>query len=90
LQRWAAARRGEVEATPMEALLPVAIVTGIVFGVALAGLGIGAMANRRCLRGSCGGAEPRTADGLSLRCMLCPRRRRKREAAREEQPGHGR
>lgn len=60
----------------MEAL-PVLIVTGVAFAVALAGLGIGAMANRRCLRGSCGGAELPTADGLSLRCLVCPRRRRK-------------
>jgi hypothetical protein len=56
----------------MEALLPVLAVTGIVFGLALAGLAVGAMANRTCLRTSCGGV-----DGRSLRCLLCPRRRRK-------------
>jgi hypothetical protein len=68
----------------MEMLLPVLLVTGIVFGVALVGLGVGAMANRSCLRGSCGGAGLRGADGLSLRCMVCPRRRGERAAPRAD------
>jgi hypothetical protein len=68
----------------METLLPVLLVAGVVFGVALVGLGVGAMANRSCLRGSCGGAGLRASDGLSLRCMICPRRRGEREVPRED------
>jgi len=60
----------------MSPWLAVLAVTAVLFALAMAGLGIGAMTGRRCLRGSCGGAEARTADGLSLRCMVCPKRRR--------------
>lgn len=59
----------------MGAWLWVLAITVALFALAMAGLGIGAMANRRCLRGSCGGADARTADGLSLRCLVCPNRR---------------
>jgi hypothetical protein len=61
----------------MESALLILAITAALFALALAGLGIGAMTNRQCLRGSCGGAEARTADGLSLRCMVCPNRRRR-------------
>jgi hypothetical protein len=58
------------------ALLVVFGVVTVVFALAIAGLAIGVMTTGRCLRGSCGGPDLRAADGLSLRCMLCPNRRR--------------
>ena len=55
-----------------------------VFALAIAGLAIGVMVTGRCLRGSCGGPDVRGADGLSLRCLFCPSRRRGTGAKEEE------
>jgi len=70
----------------MDAPLLILAVTAALFALALAGLGIGALASRQCLRGSCGGADTRSADGLSLRCMVCPNRRRRRTERANDVP----
>ena len=59
-------------------LVPVFLITLAVFGLAVAAMAVGVIFSGRCLHGSCGGAELRTRDGLSLRCMVCPNRRRRR------------
>ncbi len=58
--------------------LAVLAVTLALFGLALAGLGIGVMAGRRCLRGSCGGPEVLGPSGERLSCDTCPNRRRRK------------
>lgn len=55
--------------------LAVIAVTLALFALAIAGLAVGAMAGRRCLRGSCGGPEIRGPDGEPLSCEACPRRK---------------
>jgi len=57
-------------------LTPMFLITLVVFGLAIAAMAVGVIFSGRCLHGSCGGSDVRTADGLSLRCMLCPNRRR--------------
>ncbi|MEM6928138.1 MAG: hypothetical protein AAF602_14495 [Myxococcota bacterium] len=52
----------------MEILLAMAI-----FGVAMAGMGVGVLFSDRSLRGSCGGPDVVTADGEALSCGACPR-----------------
>ena len=47
-----------------------------IIGLAVLGMALGVMATGRCLRGSCGGAEMRIADGRSLSCATCPNRKR--------------
>lgn len=59
------------------ATLALLAVTLALFGLALAGLGIGVMAGRRCLRGSCGGPEVLGPNGERLSCDTCPNRRRR-------------
>lgn len=55
--------------------LAVLAVTLALFALAIAGLAVGAMAGRRCLRGSCGGPEVLGPDGEPLSCEACPRRK---------------
>jgi hypothetical protein len=57
-------------------LTPVFLITLAAFGLAVAAMAVGVIFSGRCLHGSCGGPELRTRDGLSLRCLLCPSRRR--------------
>ena len=57
-------------------LAPVFAITLTVFGLAVAAMAVGVIFSGRCLHGSCGGPELRTRDGLSLRCLVCPNRRR--------------
>ncbi|MEN0066996.1 MAG: hypothetical protein AAGA48_33000 [Myxococcota bacterium] len=52
----------------MEILLAMGI-----FGVAMAGMGVGALFSNRSLRGSCGGPDIVTANGDALSCGACPR-----------------
>ena len=47
-----------------------------IIGLAVLGMSLGVMATGRCLRGSCGGPEVRLADGRSLSCAACPKRKR--------------
>lgn len=53
----------------------------VVFGLTLAllaagllAMAIGVLFRRPCLRGSCGGAEVKDADGESISCATCPNR----------------
>ena len=38
-------------------------------------MAVGVMVNGRCLRGSCGGVDVLDAEGESLACAACPKRR---------------
>ena len=58
----------------LSVLTPVFLITLVAFGLAIAGMAVGVIFSGRCLRGSCGGPELRTHDGLSLRCLVCPNR----------------
>lgn len=49
------------------------VLTMGIFGIAMAGMGIGVMFSNRSLRGSCGGPEIVTANGEALSCGACPR-----------------
>jgi hypothetical protein len=60
----------------LSVLTPVFLITLAVFGVAVAAMAVGVIFSGRCLHGSCGGPELRTREGLSLRCLVCPNRRR--------------
>jgi len=53
----------------------VLLVSVVLVGLAVAGMAIGVMFRRPCLRGSCGGRELRDAQGRSLSCATCPNRR---------------
>ena len=55
-----------------------------IVGLAVLGMALGVMTTGRCLRGSCGGAEVRPADGGSLNCADCPNRRRAALTLRRE------
>lgn len=43
--------------------------------LAVAGMALGVMFRRPCLRGSCGGPERLGPDGRSISCEACPNRR---------------
>lgn len=58
-------------------LTPVFLITLVVFGLAILAMAVGVILSGRCLHGSCGGPDLRTRDGLSLRCLVCPYRRRR-------------
>jgi len=45
--------------------------------LALAGMAVGVMFKRPCLRGSCGGPGVVAPDGRKLSCADCPNRRRR-------------
>jgi len=67
----------------LSVLTPVFLITLIAFGLAVAGMAVGVIFSGRCLHASCGGPEPRTRDGLSLRCLVCPNRWRGGEERRD-------
>lgn len=67
----------------LSVLAPIFLITLVVFGVAIAAMAVGLILSGRCLHGSCGGPEMRTRDGLSLRCIVCPNRRRRGDGPRE-------
>jgi hypothetical protein len=49
------------------------LLTVVVFGAAMAGLGLGLIGGRR-LRGSCGGLSAVGPDGDPMTCGACPKR----------------
>jgi hypothetical protein len=58
------------------ALLPVFVAVLAIVGIAVAGMAIGVMMKRPCLRGSCGGAAVTGPGGQKLSCETCPNRKR--------------
>jgi hypothetical protein len=54
----------------------VLLISVALVGLAVAGMAIGVMFRRPCLRGSCGGPEVLDVHGRSLSCSACPNRRR--------------
>ncbi|MYN66946.1 MAG: hypothetical protein F4X11_18245 [Acidobacteria bacterium] len=50
------------------------LTTGVIAGVMLV-MAVGLLFKYPCLRGSCGGPDVVDAEGRSLRCDACPRRR---------------
>lgn len=66
----------------------VLLVSVLLVGIAVAGMAIGVMFRRPCLRGSCGGPAVRDAQGRSLSCEACPRRQRDAgQAGHQRHPG---
>ena len=63
-------------------LLVVLLASVVLIGASLAAMAIGVMFRRPCLRGSCGGAEVKTASGEGLSCATCPNRKNKHPPAR--------
>ena len=59
-----------------DSLLPVFLAALAILGVAVAGMAIGVMMKRPCLRGSCGGPAVAAPDGRKLSCETCPNRKR--------------
>lgn len=58
----------------MHALFVLAFVAALI-ALAMLGMAVGVLWRRPCLRGSCGGAEVRAADGTPLSCRACPKRK---------------
>jgi len=48
----------------------------VLLGLGIAGMAIGVIFRRPCLRGSCGGPAVLAPDGSKLSCDSCPNRRR--------------
>ena len=48
----------------------------VLLGLGIAGMAIGVMFRRPCLRGSCGGPEVLGRGGEKISCDTCPNRRR--------------
>jgi hypothetical protein len=48
----------------------------VLIGLGIAGMAIGVMFRRPCLRGSCGGPAARGPGGEKISCGTCPNRRR--------------
>ena len=51
-------------------------IAAVLLGLAVAGMAIGVMFRRPCLRGSCGGPEVLGPGGEKLSCDSCPNRGR--------------
>ncbi|MEM7050552.1 MAG: Na(+)-translocating NADH-quinone reductase subunit E [Acidobacteriota bacterium] len=63
-------------------MLPILLLTLVVFGLAMLVMAVGAIFQGRCLRGSCGGPEVLTGDGVPISCETCPlKKKRERELA---------
>ncbi|MEP7283356.1 MAG: hypothetical protein ABI696_15360 [Rubrivivax sp.] len=61
----------------MNTLLLIFPLALLAIGVAVAGMAVGLMFKRPCLRGSCGGPGVVAPDGHKLSCASCPNRRRR-------------
>lgn len=59
------------EASTMENLVPIAVLTLAAFGVMLAAMAVGVMFGRRAISGSCGGLAGRQNEDGSTSCSLC-------------------
>ncbi|MBL8323820.1 MAG: hypothetical protein JNJ89_02565 [Rubrivivax sp.] len=57
------------------AALAIVIASLVLVGAAVAAMAVGVMFKRPCLRGSCGGAAVRGAQGEHLSCSNCPNRK---------------
>ena len=57
------------------------LITIAAFGAVMLMMSVGVLFNNRCLRGSCGGPDMVDADGNSLLCATCPKRRQNDAAA---------
>ena len=49
-------------------------IAAVLLGLAVAGMAIGVMFRRPCLRGSCGGPAVLGPDGQKISCDSCPNR----------------
>jgi hypothetical protein len=58
------------------ALLPVFGLVLLLLVLAVAGMAIGVLCKRPCLRGSCGGPAVHTPQGDAISCASCPNRKR--------------
>lgn len=59
------------------------LITLGIFGLVMLIMAVGVLLQGRCLRGSCGGPDILTADGTSLSCATCPKRK-EQQAQRAE------
>lgn len=59
------------EASAMENLWPIALLTLVAFGVVLAAMAVGVMFGRRAISGSCGGLANRKNEDGTTSCSLC-------------------
>jgi hypothetical protein len=59
----------------MSTFWPVFAIAVVLLGLGIAGMAIGVMFRRPCLRGSCGGPEALGPRGEELSCTNCPNRR---------------
>ncbi len=48
----------------------------VLLGLGIAGMAVGVMFRRPCLRGSCGGPQVHGPGGEKISCGTCPNRRR--------------
>ena len=60
----------------MSAFWLVFAIAVLLLGLGIAGMAIGVIFRRPCLRGSCGGPEVLGPGGEKLSCGTCPNRRR--------------
>jgi hypothetical protein len=65
----------------MSTLLVVFALALLAIGVAVAGMAVGVLFKRPCLRGSCGGPGVVAADGRKLSCASCPNRKHRESAS---------
>lgn len=60
----------------METVLTAFVAAFALLGLGVAGMAVGVIFRRPCLRGSCGGVGHKGPDGEPLSCGTCPNRRR--------------
>lgn len=64
--------------------MPILLLTILFFGIAMLIMAVGVIFKRPCLRGSCGGADILDAQGDSLACSTCPKRKERDLTALEQ------
>ena len=67
-------------------MLPVIALTVLAIGILMAIMAVGAIVQKKSLRGSCGGPDIVDCDGESLACGTCPNRaeKQRRKAKQNE------